>query len=248
MKYNIEEKILYADNGDAIKRLECPHNKRWDNLTPSADSRLKRRCNECHKDVVDINTFSEEQVQSIVDVNPDVCFYISDDSPNIQFTGKEKYPNRRINACESPDGKYEGCRIIRTARSLGEINRLRVEAKEYHAIIVIINEDSYFKDYSELYHDGSGYYGMCHRMSYSSFKLKHYCYSFKHYPRKYVSPIAAYIVPNDVYVGERVFVMDVIEDHENERYDRLASCFATWDGDGFNLEIPEPLDFDNLIG
>ena len=62
MKYNIEKSVLTTDTGELIKHLNCPINKRWENLVPLATTHLKRRCNECHKNVIDISVFSDEQV------------------------------------------------------------------------------------------------------------------------------------------------------------------------------------------
>jgi len=61
-----------------------------------------------------------------------------------------------------------------------------------------------------------------------------------YYPHNFKSPFAAYLIPNDIIVGEMVFVEDLIEDYigaswnQGDTY-RLESCEAIWNGK--NLEI-----------
>lgn len=61
-----------------------------------------------------------------------------------------------------------------------------------------------------------------------------------YYPHSFKSPFAAYLIPKDIIVGERVFVEDLIEDYigaswnQGDTY-RLESCEAIWNGK--NLEI-----------
>lgn len=56
-----------------------------------------------------------------------------------------------------------------------------------------------------------------------------------YYPHTFPSPFAAYLIPRDIEVGERVFVKDVIEDlveatwNQGDVY-RLESSEAVWDG------------------
>jgi hypothetical protein len=61
-----------------------------------------------------------------------------------------------------------------------------------------------------------------------------------YYPHNFNSPFAAYLIPKDIKVGERVFIEDLIEDYigaswnQGDKY-RLESCEAIWNG--LNLEI-----------
>ncbi len=67
---------------------------------------------------------------------------------------------------------------------------------------------------------------------------------FEHYyPYKFKSPFAAYLIPLNIEVGERVWIEDLIEDfidyeHQGEVY-RLESCEATWNGKDFDIHYDE---------
>jgi hypothetical protein len=61
-----------------------------------------------------------------------------------------------------------------------------------------------------------------------------------HYPYSWPLPYAAYLIPPDIRLGERVLVEDLIEDYIGETWSqgsvyRLKSCEAIWNG--VNLEI-----------
>lgn len=59
-----------------------------------------------------------------------------------------------------------------------------------------------------------------------------------YYPHHFESPYAAYLIPSDLKVGERVWLEDLIEDvvsgswNQGDAY-RLNSCEAVWDGKQF---------------
>ncbi|MGY3215294.1 hypothetical protein [Mucilaginibacter sp. HD30] len=61
------------------------------------------------------------------------------------------------------------------------------------------------------------------------------------YPYQFESPFAAYLVPNDLGIGELVVLEDLIEDvvgakwNQGDTY-RLKSCEAVWDGKEFVLQ------------
>ena len=62
-----------------------------------------------------------------------------------------------------------------------------------------------------------------------------------YYPVKFESPFAAYLVPADLKVGERVFIEDLIEDlvgmvwNQGNAY-RLESSEAIWTGNDFEIQ------------
>ena len=62
-----------------------------------------------------------------------------------------------------------------------------------------------------------------------------------YYPHKFESPIAAYLVPEDIEVGERVMLEDLIEDYPTSggqgNVYRLTSCEAIWNGEEFEIKI-----------
>lgn len=60
---------------------------------------------------------------------------------------------------------------------------------------------------------------------------------YEYYPYKFPSPYAAYLIPSDIEVGERVVLEDLIEDYPGTRYQsdvyRLLNSEAKWDGKKF---------------
>jgi hypothetical protein len=67
-----------------------------------------------------------------------------------------------------------------------------------------------------------------------------------YYPHHFESPFAAYLIPKDIRMGERVLLEDLIEDYVGGRWNqgdvfRLDKCEAIWNGKELELQIP----FDN---
>jgi hypothetical protein len=62
-----------------------------------------------------------------------------------------------------------------------------------------------------------------------------------YYPYNFESPFAAYLVPTDIQIGEKVILEDLIEDvvshswNQGDTY-RLQSCAAVWDGKELKLQ------------
>lgn len=73
-----------------------------------------------------------------------------------------------------------------------------------------------------------------------------------YYPHSFPSPFAAYLIPADLQVGERVVLEDLIEDlvgsswNQGDQF-RLASCAAIWNGEDFEIQYKK-LEFDAIIG
>jgi hypothetical protein len=56
-----------------------------------------------------------------------------------------------------------------------------------------------------------------------------------YYPHQFKNPYAAYLIPADIKVGERVWLDDLIDDVVGQMWNqgdsfRLPSCEAVWDG------------------
>ena len=74
-----------------------------------------------------------------------------------------------------------------------------------------------------------------------------------YYPYSFPSPFAAYLIPPDLQVGERVFLEDLIEDVVGGRWNqgdayRLEACVAVWNGADFDLEFEPDKDQHFVIG
>jgi len=62
-----------------------------------------------------------------------------------------------------------------------------------------------------------------------------------YYPNPFSNPYAAYLIPSDIQIGERVFLEDLIEDYIGARWNqgdtyRLPCCEAIWDGKDLKIQ------------
>lgn len=76
-------------------------------------------------------------------------------------------------------------------------------------------------------------------------------YTF-YYPYQFESPFAAYLVPPDLEVGERVFLEDLIEDlvgasSNQGNASRLQGCVAIWNGKEFEIQYDPEADVIHFI-
>lgn len=69
-----------------------------------------------------------------------------------------------------------------------------------------------------------------------------------YYPHQFPSPFAAYLIPKDIQIKERVILEDLIEDVVENKWNqgdtyRLKSCQAVWNGKDFVLDfVPDNRD------
>lgn len=74
-----------------------------------------------------------------------------------------------------------------------------------------------------------------------------------YYPYAFASPFAAYLIPKDLKVDERVVLLDLIEDYVGGTWNqgdtfRLESCEAIWTGGGFDICYDPDLNKTFFIG
>ncbi len=59
MKYKVETKELFTDQGILLKKMQCPVEVKWEEMQPGKND-LEKICTQCNKMVLDIDTLSEE--------------------------------------------------------------------------------------------------------------------------------------------------------------------------------------------
>ncbi len=74
-----------------------------------------------------------------------------------------------------------------------------------------------------------------------------------YYPYAFASPFAAYLIPKDLKVSERVVLLDLIEDYVGSTWNqgdifRLERCEAIWNGNDFDIQYDPALNRTNFIG
>lgn len=150
----------------------------------------------------------------------------------------------------------ENLREIETSRNLDEINEFAKKGffpliKEVKENFVIHRKYAVFQNKSTGEIMKLGDYRSVYRLDLSDFTLV--IPWTRYYPYKHELPFAAYIIPKDIKVGERVYLKDLIEDLIESRWNqgdvyRLQSCIAVWNGEDFEFEYNEETDVTNFIG
>ena len=74
-----------------------------------------------------------------------------------------------------------------------------------------------------------------------------------YYPHHFECPYAAYLLPADLAIGEKVFLEDLIEDRVGGRWNqgdtfRLESAEATWNGSDFEIDYDPDTSPERFIG
>ncbi|HAL81515.1 MAG TPA: hypothetical protein DCO83_04165 [Mucilaginibacter sp.] len=87
MKYNPFTKELYTDNQNFIKKLHCPLNKQWENLSQTAH--LKGRfCDNCERTIIDTALFTDEDLSQLMLNDPHTCLKVDLNQQNLTITYK----------------------------------------------------------------------------------------------------------------------------------------------------------------
>jgi hypothetical protein len=74
-----------------------------------------------------------------------------------------------------------------------------------------------------------------------------------YYPHSFNSPFAAYLIPKDIKIGERVFIEDLIEDYVGASWNqgdtyRLESCEAIWNGKDLEIQFDPKANRSHFVG
>lgn len=148
-------------------------------------------------------------------------------------------------------------RIIKTARDIKSINQAAREG--FRPLIIKIEpNDKIRSKYSVLQNKKTGEIFVIgdYRSGYGSNNIDDFEtvieWSF-YYPHNFNSPFAAYLIPDDLMIGERVFIEDLIEDfigatwNQGDRY-RLESCEAIWNGTNLDIQYDPNTNRRDFIG
>ena len=133
-------------------------------------------------------------------------------------------------------------RIIKTARSMESINSSA--KKGYWPLIKEVKQSEEIKSKSIIYQNketgeimiGSDFRG-CGAKGYEILMVvwSYPCFE---------SPFAAYLIPKDIEIGEKVWLEDLIENYVGWCWNqgdaaRLESCEAIWNGEDFDILYKE---------
>ena len=76
MKYKIDTKELYTDNGVFVKKMQCPIGVNWENMKPGK-SDLERVCSHCNKSILNVEFLSDDEVLFLLNKRPETCIKIN---------------------------------------------------------------------------------------------------------------------------------------------------------------------------
>lgn len=151
----------------------------------------------------------------------------------------------------------QGLRVIKTARNTESINRAAKKGLK-PLIKKVEPSDEICLKYSVLQNKRTGEieviedYRMGIELDDDTEFVTVIDWTF-YYPYSFISPFAAYLIPKDIVVGERVFVEDLIEDYigaswnQGDTY-RLESCEAIWNGTDLEIQYDPKTNRSDFIG
>jgi hypothetical protein len=113
--YDVKSSRLYSSDGHLIKRVFCPKAMHWNQLIADDPADRSRGCKACDGRVINLDDISAE----LPFVAAEDCVYIPANSTKVIFINND----RQITDASKPKRSKQGVPIIRTARSIKDINR-----------------------------------------------------------------------------------------------------------------------------
>ena len=83
MRFDPIKKEVYSDQGEFIKKMNCPYKLNWMNL--DATNTTSRKCSNCDRLVVDTKFLSDDELQNMVKQNPNTCLKIDLNQSNLKI-------------------------------------------------------------------------------------------------------------------------------------------------------------------
>jgi hypothetical protein len=76
-------RTIYTDNGELIKKMNCPYKVHWDNL--EINNSKVRMCNKCDREIINTEYISDDELLDMIKNNPDTCLKIDLNQNNIKI-------------------------------------------------------------------------------------------------------------------------------------------------------------------
>ena len=76
MKYNEKTKELYTNNGQFLKKINCPQIFDWEKMEKGKND-LERKCSICKKSVIDTSFLSDSEILYIMEKDNNTCLKIN---------------------------------------------------------------------------------------------------------------------------------------------------------------------------
>lgn len=220
--YDEKTSSLYAPDGTFLKKVFCPKAKQWNQLIVQDGEDRWRGCEDCRERVINLDKFDPSLSTLMIKANQQTCIYAPVDTDKIIFL-------KDAQAIEPPQafvpGSYEKT-VIKTVWGLEDINR--GAAMGYWPDVHLVKYDienlrgqiSVGQDLltgkvtvSEDFRHSFSKPGKDPYLNFGSISGPQEIVPFTgYYPYHKESPIAAYLIPNDLRNGASVFIPEPIED------------------------------------
>ena len=243
MIYDAETHELWTNEGNLLKTLDCPLHKLWSELVVVPNPAM-RHCTSCHKTVVNLAEKTEAEVEELLTRFPDCCVYVAPKSPTVRIKNRwglereDPCPIRRIRTAWGE----EAINAAATAGYWPLVKRVERAPKIRARLHVHQNRKT-----GEVQTTG-------HRGWPSGPGWKQVLTPFDIYPHSAQHQIAAYLLPKDIKVEEKVFLLDLIEDLVGSYIAgpgptrRLEAAYAVWNGTDFEIQWDEARDARGYLG
>jgi hypothetical protein len=230
MIFDRNTRTLYADDGSLIKKVHCPLDLGVDKLRELSTPARNRFCEYCNQEILNIDNLSDEQAQEYLESGTYRCVFATRNACNVRHVSSVKIVQK-------------GLRVIGTARSIGEI-----EAAVKNGFWPLIKKVEYSEDLAScmaVYQNTkTGEIKCVGDLRYNPQPHEEWVPAvdrFCYYQYHQKVPIAAYLLPGDLMIGEEVVLDDVIEDIVGGQWNqgptwRKESINAIWNGKDFEYD------------
>ena len=83
MRFDPITKEVYTNNGEFIKKMDCPYKINWDDL--EATNSTSRKCSTCDHLIIDTQYLSDDELLKMVTQNPNTCLKIAYNQHNLRI-------------------------------------------------------------------------------------------------------------------------------------------------------------------
>jgi len=238
MIYNIATRELRTDKGVFLKKLDCPLHKKWSQLQVIPNDTTRRHCESCHKSVLNLETTEDEQAQYLLQNSPDCCVYVPPGTPHVLLeVGSPSH--ERVNARHLYNEFPCPCRRIQTVRGIDAINHAAREG--FWPLVKKVSPDLLAPFMTIYQNQETGEIApIAEGQSPLEVPWQQILAPFRFHPRRSEPHIAAYLIPEDLPIGEEVYLVDLIDGWSGNIANpnlksRLDSAYATWKGADFHV-------------
>lgn len=226
--YDVKTSRLYAPDGTFLKEMYCPKAKHWNQLLVVDSEDRWRGCQECGEKVFNLDECdADELIQSMKQNWRKPCVYATSESQRVLFLEDPELEDP--NGIQPWKGQMDGVVVIKTARTVEDINR--AVGLGYWPDVRVVDYDQenlwgrfqieqcattghihLSTDYRSKISRHSAPETQRSRLGPDYLDWQEVIPFTEHYPYFQPYPIAAYLIPLDLPDETQVLVLDPIEE------------------------------------